>query len=140
MYKDDEFMNIAYKEALLAYKKAEVPIGAALVNENRMIAKAHNTCKKQNNFLKHAEIIAIEKAIKILKTPYLETCSIYVTLEPCEMCMAAIKLTRINKIYFGSYRNSLTNIIESNDMEIYGGIKEQECSKLIKNFFKNIRN
>ena len=94
-------MNLALKQALKAYKKQEVPIGAVIIKNGRVIAKAYNQKENKKITTKHAEIIAIEKACKKLKTWHLDGCEIYTTMEPCLMCYGAIEQSRISKINYG---------------------------------------
>jgi len=142
-------MDIALDMAKKAYEKNEVPIGAAIFKDNILIAKSHNECNKKNSSLAHAEIIAIKKALKKLKNSYLDGCEIYVTVEPCMMCMGSILASRISKLVYGAYEpktgfaDSVINIRSLaivNNIEIYGGIKEEQCSNLMVNFFKVLRN
>lgn len=97
----NDFMNLALKQALKAYKKQEVPIGAIIVKNGKIISKAYNKKENKQITTKHAEIIAIERACKKLKTWHLEGCEIYTTMEPCLMCYGAIEQSRISKIYYG---------------------------------------
>lgn len=97
----DDFMNLALKQALKAYKKQEVPIGAIIVKNGKIISKAYNKKENKQITTKHAEIIAIERACKKLKTWHLDGCEIYTTMEPCLMCYGAIEQSRISKIYYG---------------------------------------
>ena len=144
------FMNIAKEEAKKAYSLDEVPIGAVLVdnNDNSIICSSHNEVNTQNNSIKHAEIILIENACILKKTKILNDTSIFVTLEPCTMCAAAISEAQIKRIYFGAYddqKGSLESVMKIYNKkgffvpEIYGGINELECMNLIKNFFKEKR-
>lgn len=94
-------MNLALKQALKAYKKQEVPIGAIVVKNGKIISKAYNKKENKQITTKHAEIIAIERACKKLKTWHLDGCEIYTTMEPCLMCYGAIEQSRISKIYYG---------------------------------------
>lgn len=121
----------------------EVPVGAVIVHNERIIAKAHNLTRNSHDPTAHAEIIAIRKAALKLRTSYLIDCSIYVTLEPCAMCAQALLWSRISKLYFGAY-NLRCGAIESKNnnyskLEAYGGIKEQEASKLLIEFFSRRR-
>ena len=145
------FMNEANKEAKKAIILNEVPIGAILVNNinNKIIASAHNQTINKNNPIKHAELIVIEKGLNKINKKYLDNTSLFVTLEPCAMCATAISITRIAKVYFGAYdekKGSLESIMKIYNTknffvpEIYGGINENESSKLLKSFFKEIRN
>lgn len=97
----NDFMNLALKQALKAYKKQEVPIGAIIVKNGKIISKAYNKKENKQITTKHAEIIAIERACKKLKTWHLDECEIYTTMEPCLMCYGAIEQSRISKIYYG---------------------------------------
>lgn len=97
---NNKYMDEAIKEAIKAYKEDEVPVGAVIVKDNKIIAKAHNTIEKNNNATNHAEINVIGKASKKLKNWRLIDCDLYVTLEPCEMCCGAINTSRIRKVYY----------------------------------------
>jgi len=145
------FMNQANKEAKKAILLDEVPIGAILVDNknNKIIASGHNETVNKNNPIKHAELIVIEKALIKRKKNFLDSTTLFVTLEPCAMCATAISIVRINKVYFGAYdekKGSLESIMKIYNTknlfvpEFYGGINEQESSKLIKDFFKSKRN
>lgn len=97
----DKFMKEAYKEALKAFKRNEVPVGAVIVTNNKIIAKAHNTRQRKKSVINHAEILAILKASKKIGDWRLNDCDLYVTLKPCSMCDVIIKESRIKKVYFG---------------------------------------
>lgn len=143
------FMNEALKEAKKAYKKLEVPVGVVIVKDNKIIAKAHNQKEEKNNPIKHAEIIAIEKACKKIKNWRLNDCEMYVTLEPCPMCTGAIINSRIKKIYIGSVQQktgacgSKVNIIEEysseTKVETEFGILQDKCLNILQDFFKELR-
>lgn len=144
------FMNQANKEAKKAILLDEVPIGAILVDnkDNKIIASAHNETVNKNNPIKHAELIVIEKALVNIKKKFLDSTTLFVTLEPCAMCATAISIVRISKVYFGAYdekKGSLESIMKIYNTknlfvpEFYGGINEHESSKLIKDFFKSKR-
>lgn len=143
------FMNEALKEAKKAYKKLEVPVGVVIVKDNKIIAKAHNQKEEKNNPIKHAEIIAIEKACKKIKNWRLNDCEMYVTLEPCPMCAGAIINSRIKKIYIGSAQQktgacgSKVNIIEEysseTKVETEFGILQDKCLNILQDFFKELR-
>lgn len=143
------FMNEALKEAKKAYKKLEVPVGVVIVKDNKIIAKAHNQKEEKNNPIKHAEIIAIEKACKKIKNWRLNDCEMYVTLEPCPMCTGAIINSRIKKIYIGSAQQktgacgSKVNIIEEysseTKVETEFGILQDKCLNILQDFFKELR-
>ena len=141
-------MECAYKEALKAYKKNEVPVGAVIVYNDKIIAKAHNKKEGSNRAIAHAEILAIEKANKLLKNFRLEDCVMYVTLEPCIMCAGAITSARIKKLVYGATDprfgacKSLINIFDlklNHKTLIEGGVLEDKCSALISDFFKKLR-
>ena len=144
-----QIVKIAYKEAEKAEEKGEVPVGAVIFNDKSIISKAHNLVIYNKDPLAHAEILAIKKAVSKINKVDLKGFKIYSTLEPCLFCYSAISMYFINAIYFGAYDNSredqefgklLDNkrIIGSRP-EIYGGIGEEKCSQMIKNFFKKIR-
>lgn len=142
------YMNLALMEAEKAYKKGEVPIGAVIVKDGKILAKAHNTRNKSKNAVNHAEILAIEKACKRLKDWRLENAEIYVTLEPCPMCAGAIANARISECHFGAYdKTSDIDFLELifkdkrlNHKVIYsGGTMEKECSRLLTDFFQQKR-
>lgn len=139
------FMNIAINEAKKAAKKGDVPVGACVVCNNKIIAKAHNKKELKKNAILHAEIIAISHASKKLKSYRLNNCDLYVTFEPCLMCVGAILSARINNVYFGAFdtrfgaSEQLVNNKFNHTSNFEGGILESECSSLISNFFKNIR-
>jgi len=146
--KNNYFMECAYKEALKAYKKNEVPVGAVIVYNDKIIAKAHNKKEGSNRAIAHAEILAIEKANKHLKNFRLEDCVMYVTLEPCIMCAGAITSARIKKLVYGATDprfgacKSLINIFDlklNHKTLIEGGVLEDKCSALISDFFKKLR-
>ena len=138
------------KEALKEAKKAElideVPIGCVIVKDDKIIARGHNQRETNQSPIGHAEIIAINKASKKLKSWRLEGCDIYVTLEPCIMCSGAIIQSRINKVYYGASDpkggalGSSINVLEANNInhhpEVISGVLKEECSSIITNYFK----
>ena len=134
-------MNIALKEAIKAYKKGDVPIGAVIVKNGKIISKAYNKKEKNKNAIKHAEIIAIEKACKKLKTWHLETCEIYITMEPCMMCAGAILQSRIKKIYYSikNEKYGFSTMINDKNIKIKAGLCKDESLKLLQNFFRDKR-
>ena len=143
-------MSEALKEAQKALKKGEVPIGAVIVKNNKIISKGHNCREKKQNAVKHAEIIAIEKACKKTKSWRLDDCEIYVTLEPCPMCAGAIANARIGKLVFGAEEKtsgdnlcqrilSSTRLNHKVEIEVDEESKE-ECSQILTDFFQNKRN
>lgn len=144
----EKFMKEALKEAKKAYEKDEVPVGAVIVKDGKIIARAHNLKETKTDTTKHAEILAIQKASKKLKNWRLNDCDIYVTLEPCSMCTGAIIGARIRKIYIGTMDlktgacGSVLNLLEykfNTNVEIETGIMQQECEYILKDFFKKIR-
>ena len=149
MTQDEIFMKEALKEAAKARKKDEVPIGAIIVHNNKIIAKGHNLRETKNDALGHAEIIAIRKANKKLKSWRLVDCTIYVTVEPCSMCAGAILQSRIDRIVYGTEDikggalGSSYNLVEQKNInhipEIERGVLKEECSQIIKDFFKKKR-
>ena len=132
----DKYLKEALKEAQKAYKKLEVPVGAVIVKEDKIIARAHNLRETKNNALAHAEIICINKACEKLGTWRLEGCKMYITLAPCQMCMGAIKQARINEVYIGALDDKTNQPLEDNF--IY--IENTECSEILTRFFKELRN
>ena len=141
---NEKYMAIAIKQAEKAYKKNEVPIGAVIVKNNKIIAKAYNKKEKTKQVTKHAEIIAIEKACKKLKTWHLNDCELYTTVEPCLMCSGAIIQSRIKKIYCATKNEKfgeLDNIVSNSNLKIkieYGLLKEKSV-QLLQQFFNQKR-
>ncbi len=142
-------MKEALKEAQKAYRKLEVPVGAIVVKNGEIIARAHNLKETKNDTTKHAEILAIQKASKKLGAWRLEECEMYVTLEPCTMCAGAIINSRIKKIYIGTKDpkagacGSVLNLFEdykfNHKVEYETEIMQKECEKILKEFFKELR-
>lgn len=137
----NNFMQYALEQAMMASNESDVPVGAVIVQDNReIVTMAYNNTAL--NPLMHAEMIAIQNALKIKGTRYLLDCNIYVTLEPCQMCLYAISLVKIKRIYFGAYNPNAKNsqvFAHNYSPEIYGGIMEDSCSKVIRDFFHNKR-
>lgn len=136
---NEYYMNIAIKEAKKAYKYEEVPVGAVIVRDNKIIAKAFNKKEKTNDVTKHAEIIVISRACKKLKNWRLEDCTIYVTMEPCMMCSGAIKQSRIKKIVYGIKNENYGSTDQLKNIKIISKVCEKECRELIQSFFKKRR-
>lgn len=138
----NDFMDLALKQALKAYKKQEVPIGAIVVKNGKIISKAYNKKENKQITTKHAEIIAIERACKKLKTWHLDGCEIYTTMEPCLMCYGAIEQSRISKIYYG-LKNMNFGFKSKYNIETKLQICECKISNeyidYIKSFFKEKR-
>ncbi|MCI8999948.1 MAG: nucleoside deaminase [Clostridia bacterium] len=143
------FMKEALKEAKKAYDKLEVPVGAVIVKDGKVIARAHNVKEKKKDTTKHAEIIAISKASKKLESWRLMDCEMYVTLEPCSMCAGALINARIKKVYIGtmdektgacgSVFNLLKDYTFNHTVEIETGILQEDCESMLKNFFRELR-
>ena len=145
---EEKFMLMAIKEAKKAEKMGEVPIGAIIVKDNMVIAKGHNLREASQNSLKHAEIIAIDKACRKIKNFRLQDCDLYVTVEPCLMCAGAIVQSRIRNVYFGARDPKYGAIVSvANAFEIPSnhkvgfdeGICQKQCEELMKDFFKSLR-
>lgn len=145
---DKKFMKEAIALANEAKRNGEVPVGAIIVKDGKIIATGKNMREQKQNALSHAEIEAINNACKALGSWRLDGCEMYVTLEPCPMCAGAIINSRIKTLIFGAYdkrMGSIDSVVNLCDMpynhkvEVYGGIMEDECLDIIKDFFKNIR-
>jgi tRNA(adenine34) deaminase len=143
MDQDVHFMKMALLEAQKAFDLEEVPVGAIVVLQNKVIAKAHNQVELLNDSTAHAEIMAITTAFQHLGSKYLPDATLYVTLEPCFMCSGALYWSKIGRIVFGAYdeKHGYRGIAgEKNPFhpktEITGGIMEEECAELMKSFFK----
>lgn len=149
MEQKEYYMKQALKEAEKAYKKLEVPVGAVIVKDGKIIARAHNQKETKTDTTKHAEILAIQKASKKLESWRLIDCEMYVTLEPCSMCAGAIINSRIKKVYIGAMDEktgavgSVLNLFEdytfNHKVEAEKGIMEKECQETLKKFFKELR-
>jgi tRNA(adenine34) deaminase len=146
---DEQFMRLAIGQATIAEENGDVPIGAVIVYENRIIAKAYNQREQLNDPTAHAEIIALTQAAAALETWRLTGCSIYVTLEPCPMCAGALVLARIDRLVFGCNDpktgacGSLYNIVQdsrlNHRLEVTSGILPDECAKQLQDFFEKKR-
>ena len=149
MTQDEQFMKEALKQAKKAYKLLEVPIGCVIVHEGKIIARGYNRRNTDKNTLAHAELTAIRKAAKVLGDWRLEGCTMYVTLEPCQMCAGALVQARIDRVYIGCMNKkagcagSVLNLLEmqefNHQVETVRGILEEECSTLLSTFFKELR-
>lgn len=149
MEEKDKFMKEAIKEAKKAYGKLEVPIGAVIVKDGKIIARGHNQKEEKADTTMHAEIIAIKKASKKIGAWRLNGCEMYVTLEPCPMCAGAIVNARLDKIYIGTMDEkngacgSVTDVLEeykqNYKVQKEEGIHQKECEEIIKKFFKELR-
>ncbi|MBQ8468227.1 MAG: nucleoside deaminase [Clostridia bacterium] len=145
---EEKFMKRALALAKRAYAQDEVPIGAVVVKNGEIISSAFNKREKANDATAHAEILAISKACKKLGDFRLADCDIYVTLEPCTMCMGAILNARIKNVFFGAYANK-QNVLSSEEINeraglnhkttIVGGVLKEECERLVKDYFADKR-
>ena len=149
MTRDESFMKQAVKQAKKAYDKWETPIGCVIVYENKIIARGYNKRNMKKNTLAHAEILAINKASKVIGDWRLEDCTMYVTLEPCPMCAGAIVQARIPRVVIGSMNpkagcaGSVLNLLQQDGLnhrvEVIKGVLAEECSGLMTSFFRELR-
>lgn len=149
MNNTEKFMKEALKEAKKAFDKEEIPVGAVIVKNGKIIARAHNIKETSKNATGHAEMLAIQKACKKLDSWRLLDCEMYVTLEPCSMCAGALINSRISKVYIGtddektgacgSKLNLLENYKFNHIVQVEKYILKEECSKILKDFFKYLR-
>jgi tRNA(adenine34) deaminase len=144
MYDDNFFMKEALKEAQKAFDADEVPIGAVIVANNRIIARAHNLTERLNDVTAHAEMQAITAAANSLGGKYLHDCIMYVTVEPCIMCAGALNWSQISKIVYGAADNrrgfsTISSTVLHPKTVLSHGIMEHDCSKLMKDFFSKKR-
>lgn len=143
MFTDDYFMKMAFQEAQLALEKDEVPIGCIIVSNDRIIAKSHNLTETLNDVTAHAEMQAITSGANYLGGKYLQNCTMYVTLEPCVMCAGALNWSQITKVVIGA-RDEQRGFINKGlslhpKTEMVTGVLENECSQIVKDFFKDKR-
>ena len=146
---NEKYMREALKEAQKAYDKLEVTVGAVIVKDGKIIARAYNQKETKFDTTKHAEILAIQKASKKLKSWRLIDCEMYVTLEPCPMCAGAIIQSRIKKVYYGvsdektgavgSKLNLFKDYKFNHNVEVENGILTDKCKELLQNFFIELR-
>lgn len=149
MTEDERYMKEAIKQARKAYALTEVPIGCVIVHDGKVIGRGYNRRNTDKNTLAHAEITAINKASKAIGDWRLEECTLYVTLEPCQMCAGAIVQARIPKVVMASMNpkagcaGSVLNILEmpqfNHQVEVVRGVLDEECSKMLKEFFAELR-
>ncbi len=144
LFSDEYFMNEALKEAQKAFETDEVPVGAVVVNQNRIIARAHNMTQQLNDVTAHAEMIAITAASNFLGSKYLKGCALYVTLEPCLMCAAALKWAQLERIFYGASdpKEGFTlpgKPVLHKRTEVVNGILESPSATLLKQFFLHRR-
>jgi len=144
VFSDEYFMHIALAEAEVAYDEGEIPVGAAIVLENKIVAKAHNLTQTLNDVTAHAEMQSLTSAFHYLGAKYLNDCILYVTLEPCVMCAGALYWSQIGKIVYGAsdFKRgySLANIpLLHPKTNVLKGVLENECQMLLNVFFKRLR-
>jgi tRNA(adenine34) deaminase len=147
--KDQSYMAMALQVAERAAARGEVPVGAVIVQDDKLLVRAGNRVETDKDPTAHAEMLAIRAAAEMLDLPRLPDCDLYVTLEPCAMCAAAISFARIRRLYFGAYdpkgggvENGARFFGQStchHAPEVFGGIAETECSALLKDFFRDLR-
>lgn len=146
---DELYMKEAYRQALTAAEKDEVPVGCVIVHQNRIIAKAYNQIELLKDPTAHAEMIAITQATNYLQLKWLQGCTMYVTIEPCSMCSGALVLSRIDRVVFGAHdektgaSGSIVNIMQhpklNHQINVAHGIMKDECGALLTDFFRKKR-
>ena len=149
MTQDEKYMKAAIREAKKAYKLDEVPIGCVIVQNDKIIARGYNRRNTDKNTLAHAELSAIKKASKKTGDWRLEDCTMYVTLEPCQMCAGAIVQSRLGKVVIGSMNpkagcaGSVINLLQmkqfNHQVEMVTGVLNEECSTMLSSFFQELR-
>ena len=146
---ENKFMKMALEEAQIAEQKGEMPVGAIVVKDGKVIATGHNLRNVSYDPTLHAEIVAIRKAAELLSDWRLSDCDLYVTLEPCVMCSGAIINSRMRSVYFGAYDaeygaaggriDLFSKSYFGSTTKVYGGIMEEECTTMLKDFFATLR-
>lgn len=145
---DNYYMRLAMKQAAAAAKEGEVPIGAVIVKDGKVIARAHNRRNASKNSVGHAEVLAIQRACKKVGDWRLSGCTLYVTLEPCVMCLGACYNARLPRVVFGAYDLSGAGCVQlaeqigttlNHYLELCGGVEEEACSDMLTEFFKQKR-
>lgn len=149
LFSDELFMNEAVKQAMIAAERNEVPVGAVITFENKIIGRAHNQVELLKDPTAHAEMIAITQACNSLSSKWLNECCLYVTLEPCSMCAGALVLARLKRVCFGALDpktgacGSVVNIVRNkrfnHQLEVHQGIQADVCGQLVTEFFKKKR-
>lgn len=144
VYNHERYMQEALKQAQIAYEKGEVPVGAIVVANNKIIARTHNQVELLNDPTAHAEILAITAAADALGSKYLEECAMYVTLEPCVMCAGALNWAQISQIYYGANDikkgySLIGKSILHPKTKVITGILEDQCREIVQRFFRNLR-
>ena len=146
----ERYMEIALEEARIAMEEGEVPVGAIVTHDGRVIARAHNQREQLHDPTAHAEMVAITQAADARQSWRLDDCTLYVTLEPCPMCAGAIILSRIEAVFFGASDpkagccGTLMNLLQDTRFNhrtaVFGGLMKEECGNLLSSFFKSVRN
>lgn len=142
---ENKWMQEALIEAKKAAEAGEVPVGAVLVKDGEIVCRGHNLTESGGNILKHAEALVLNEGLQKLGTKRLTGCALYVTLEPCPMCAGAILLARPDRVYFGAYDSAAgacggkTDLLCGSATEVYGGIMEEACAAVLKEFFAERR-
>lgn len=149
MLKKEKFMKEAIKQAKKAYDKEEIPVGAVIVKDGKIIARGYNKKEEKKDTTQHAEIITIQKASRKIGAWRLQDCEMYVTLEPCAMCTGALIQARLKRVYIGTMDpktgacGSVLNLLEdykfNHKVEVETNIMQKECEKILKDFFKYLR-
>lgn len=144
IFDDEYFMRLALKEATYAYEEDEVPVGALVVSNNRVIGKGYNQTEKLKDVTAHAEMLAITAAANYLGSKFLEECTLYVTLEPCNMCAAALRWARIGRLVYGATDPKAGFSLIGQSLlhpktEVTKGVLEHDCSVLVTEFFRSKR-
>ena len=149
MLKKEKFMKEAIKQDKKAYDKEEIPVGAVIVKDGKIIARGYNKKEEKKDTTQHAEIIAIQKASRKIGAWRLQDCEMYVTLEPCAMCTGALIQARLKRVYIGTMDpktgacGSVLNLLEdykfNHKVEVETNIMQKECEKILKDFFKYLR-
>lgn len=146
---NEQYMLAAIEQAKISAELDEVPIGAVVVKDGEIIARAHNTRNRSRSAVEHAELVAIEQACKVVGDWRLAGCDLYVTLEPCVMCLGACYNARIANVYFGAFDlsgNGCVHLSEmigrtlNHELTICGGVLDKECSQILTDYFKKKRN
>lgn len=145
LFSDERFMQEAYRQAVMAYDENEIPVGAVIVCQNKIIARAYNQVEKLGDVTAHAEMLAITSAQNHLGSKYLNECSLYVTLEPCGMCAGATYWSQLGKIVYAAtdehrgYHCYSDKLVHPKT-EVVNGVLEKECRQLVVDFFERLRN
>ena len=149
MMSDEEFMGVALEEAEKALEKGEVPIGAIIVQNGQIVARAHNLKEELKDPTAHAEILAIQEATRNLKKWRLNDCTLYVTLEPCPMCAGALVQSRVKRVVYGIHdlkagaAGSVLNVLDeprfNHQVNVSSGVLQEECREIMQRFFRSLR-